>query len=149
VAQKRPGAACGARFKLSRCSAESLPVADRKRVRPDPDRPVEVQVMGPDDLDVLYARDISEAGIGVFMPHGFDASRLHAQVELIVHLPDTSPFVAAGILRHRTVNGPLAFFGVEFTRVADSARQSLRSYVQARLAAEAASKAPTPRTVAQ
>lgn len=100
--------------------------------------------MGPDDLDVLYARDISEVGIGVFMPHGFDGSRLHSQVEMIVHLPDASPFVVVGILRHRTVNGPLAFFGVEFTRVADTARQSLRAYVQGRMAADAQSRALAP-----
>lgn len=121
---------------------------DRKRVRPDPDRPVEVQVLGPDDLDVLYARDISEVGIGVFMPHGFDGSCLRAEIELIVRLPDAPPFVVRGILRHRTVNGPLAFFGVELTRVQDSARQSLRTYVQARLAAEGAARpaAQLPRT---
>jgi hypothetical protein len=100
--------------------------------------------MGPDDLDVLYARDISEAGIGVFMPHGFDASRLRAEVELIVRLPDAAPFVVCGILGHRTLNGPLAFFGVEFTRVTDSALDSLRSYVQTRLAVEAESRALAP-----
>ena len=106
--------------------------------------------MGPDDLDVLYARDISESGIGVFMPHGFDASRLRAEIELIVRLPDSSPFAAGGILRHRTVNGPLAFFGVEFIRVAESARQSLRTYVHARVAAEAESRARAPsRTISQ
>jgi hypothetical protein len=125
-------------------------VPDRKRVRPDPDRPVEVQVMGPNDLDVLYARDISEVGIGVFMPHGFDGSRLRAEIELIVRLPDASPFAVGGVLRHRTVNGPLAFFGVEFIRVAEPARQSLRTYVQGRLAAEAESRARSPsRTVSQ
>ena len=94
--------------------------------------------MGPDDLDVLYARDLSECGLGVFLPHGFDASRLRSEIELIVRLPDAPSFHAGGILRHRTVNGPLAFFGVELTRVTESARLNLRAYIQSRLAVEAA-----------
>lgn len=100
--------------------------------------------MGPDDLDVLCARDVSECGIGVFLPHGFDASLLRSEIELIVRLPDATPFLVGGILRHRTVNGPLAFFGVELTRITESARQSLRAYVQGRLAAEAARQTISP-----
>jgi hypothetical protein len=114
------------------------------RVRPDPDRPVEVQVMSPGWLDVLQARDISETGIGVFMPHGFEGSTLDSKIELIVMLPDASPFAAGGILRHRTVNGPLAFFGVELVRIPDTARDTLRAYIQGRYAAEASRRAAVP-----
>jgi hypothetical protein len=136
-----PGAADHQGFRAERRSAA---VPDRKRVRPDPDRPVEVQVIGPDDLDVLYARDISECGLGVFMPHAFDASRLRSEVELIVRLPDAPSFQAGGVLRHRTVNGPLAFFGVELIRVPESARQNLRTYIQGRLAMETHSGPAAP-----
>jgi hypothetical protein len=113
-------------------------VPNRQRVRPDPDRPVEVQVMGPGDVDVLYARDLSEGGIGVFLPHGFDASQLRAEIQLIVRLPDVPPFQANGQLRHRTVNGPLAFFGVEFMGLPESARRNLRAYIDTRREVEAA-----------
>jgi hypothetical protein len=125
-------------------SDRRLHAPDRVRVRPDPDRPVEVQVMGAGSLDVLHARDISEHGLGVFMPHGFESSTIQSQVELIVMLPDAAPFHVSGVLRHRTVNGPLAFFGVELVRVPESARLALRAYIQKRQTAESQPRASTP-----
>jgi len=105
---------------------------ERLRVHPDPHRPVEVQVMGPGFLDVFHARDVSQTGLGILVPNGFEGCDLLPAVELIVTLPGTPSFFAAGNLRHRTRHGALSFFGVELTRISDRDRLALRAYVNAR-----------------
>jgi hypothetical protein len=117
-------------------------LVERLRVRPDPQRPVEVQVMGPGFLDVLHARDVSETGLGLFVPHGFAGCDVKQGVELIVKLPGRSSFSAAGVLIHRTTEGSRAFFGVELTRISDRARQALRDYVEGRQKAGAQTTLP-------
>ncbi len=118
---------------------------NRLRVRPEPHRPVEVQVMGAGFLDVLRARDVSQTGLGILVPHGFEGCDLLDAVELIVTLPGSASFRAAGMLRHRTQYGSTSFFGVEFSRISHRDRLALRAYVTARHADESA-QAQTQRT---
>ena len=92
--------------------------------------------MGPGFLDVFHARDVSQSGLGIVVPHGFAGCDLLGPVELIVTLPGSPPFSAAGNLRHRTRHGALSFFGVELTRISDRDRKALRAYVNARHAEE-------------
>ena len=94
--------------------------------------------MGPGFLDVLRARDVSQIGLGIFVPHGFEGCDLLGVVELIVTLPGSPSFSAAGILRHRTQHCDVCFFGVELTRISDRDRLALRVYVNARRAQESA-----------
>jgi hypothetical protein len=105
---------------------------ERLRVRPEHSRPVEVQVMGPGFLDVFHVRDVSQTGLGILVPHGFEGCDLLGDVELIVTLPGSPSFSAAGILRHRTRHATVSFFGVELTRVSERDRPALRAYVNAR-----------------
>ncbi len=114
---------------------------ERVRVRPEHDRPVEVQVMGPGFLDVFHARDVSQTGLGILVPHGFEGCDLLGDVELIVTLPGVPSFSASGMLRHRTRHGALSFFGVQITRMAERDRRALRAYVTARHAEESAAEA--------
>ena len=81
-----------------------LPIRKRaaQRVEPRPSAPVEVQVMGQGSLDVLLARNVSETGIGVYVPHGFAGFDLEAEVELVVTLPGCTPFLTRGAIRHVT-----------------------------------------------
>ncbi len=88
--------------------------------------------MGPGFIDVLHARDVSDSGLGIFVPHGFAGCDVKQGVELIVTLPGKPSFSACAVLRHRTTEGVRSFFGVEFTRVSERARQALREYVEAR-----------------
>jgi len=94
--------------------------------------------MGTGFLDVLRARDVSQTGLGILVPHGFEGCDLLGDVELIVTLPGSPSFSAAGILRHRTQHGAISFFGVELTRISDRDRLALRFYVNARHAEESA-----------
>lgn len=98
------------------------------RVRPPPGAQVQVQIMGPNSLDIVNARDISATGIGVWVPHGFEPATLDSEIELVITLPGERPFLACGALRHAS-DRPGAYFGVELTQVADRHRDRIRAYV--------------------
>lgn len=108
----------------------------KQRVVPLPRQPVEVQVMGRGTLDVLHARNVSLNGIGIYVEHGFDGLDLSEPVELIVTLPGTTPFLAVGEIRHLTDgrgSSEARHFGLEFTALADSARNAIERYIESRL----------------
>lgn len=110
-------------------------VRRRQRVLPLPKEPVEVQIMGLGTLDVLHARNVSRSGLGVYVHHRFEGLDLAMPVELVVTLPGGRPFLAVGVIRHVTEDGAIdaGHFGLEFTALADSARQALSEYVDRRL----------------
>ncbi|MCG8588312.1 MAG: PilZ domain-containing protein [Proteobacteria bacterium] len=104
------------------------------RVRPSRERPIQVQIMGRGSLDVLNARDISLTGLSIYVSHGFDGCDLEGEVQLVVTLPDTSAFIALGVVRHQTVRSeePMGYFGVEFTELSDRNRARIRDYISGR-----------------
>ncbi len=105
-----------------------------RRARPLRVAPVEVQVMGRDSLDVLLARNVSETGIGVYVPHGFSGVDLEAEVELVVTLPAVSPFLTRGVIRHTTETEQEGkHFGLEFVELATPHRRAIARYVKTRL----------------
>lgn len=100
------------------------------RIKPSPARPVEIQIMGSDSLDVLNASNISVSGIGIRVPHKFEGYNLQAEVELVVTLPGCQPFVARGVIRHISkINNPGDLFGIEFTQINDEHLNAVRNYV--------------------
>lgn len=105
-----------------------------RRARPLRVAPVEVQVMGRDSLDVLHARNVSETGIGVYVPHGFTGMDLATEVELVVTLPGTSPFLTRGVIVHATrAETETHHFGLEFVDLASPHRRAIARYVKSRL----------------
>jgi c-di-GMP-binding flagellar brake protein YcgR len=99
-----------------------------QRVLPLPGRPVEIQLMGGEFLDVLSAKDISQGGVAVTVPHGFAGTSIADEIELIVKLPGRSAFLARGVIRHLGTAG--TSFGVEFTSVPEEARRKLAQYIE-------------------
>lgn len=90
--------------------------------------------MGRDSLDVLHARNVSETGIGVYVPHGFAGVDLEAEVELVVTLPGASPFLTRGVIRHTTETAREGrHFGLEFVELAAPHRRAIARYVKTRL----------------
>jgi hypothetical protein len=105
------------------------------RVEPLPDAPVEVQVMGRGSLDVLHARNVSQTGIGVYVPHGFAGCDLAEEVELVITLPGERSFLAGGVIKHRTDGGDEGHhFGLHYTRITPAQIAAIRRYVRSRLA---------------
>jgi c-di-GMP-binding flagellar brake protein YcgR len=103
------------------------------RVRPEPDEPIEVQLMSARFLDIFEARDISETGVGIFVPYRFEGCKLRSPVDLVITLPDEEPFRTKGRLVHRT-KMEREFFGVEFVDIASAHRAQIGRYVSRRLA---------------
>lgn len=108
-------------------AAEARP---SRRVRPPKDRPVEVQIMGANSLDILHARDLSPSGVGVYVPHGFDGCDIDEEVELVITLPRTRTFMAKGVIRHVTRRDePEAYFGVQFTQISAQHRAQITAFM--------------------
>ncbi len=101
------------------------------RVTPRSGAPVEVQVMGSGSLDVLAARNVSQTGISVYVPHGFAGYDLDKEVELVITLPGERSFLARGLIMHRTDGGKEGHhFGLHFTTIAREHRTKIRDYVR-------------------
>ncbi len=104
---------------------------DDTRFRPHPSKPVSVQIMGPNSIDVLTARDVALKGLGVYMPHGFPDCEVEPRVELVITLPGQRPFLARGLVRHRTDGfDHSSFFGVEFVDLPPKRREQIRRYLE-------------------
>jgi c-di-GMP-binding flagellar brake protein YcgR len=99
------------------------------RVAPLPTAPVRIQIMGSHSLDFTNAKDISAGGIGIYVPHGFEACNLESAVELVITLPGERSFSAFGILRHRSKSKRKGYFGIEFTQLSRAARALIEKYV--------------------
>jgi len=105
------------------------------RVRPAPGTKIEIHLMGAGFLEVLHARDISEGGVAVFVPHDFGGCDIDDPVDVIVKLGHEKPFTARGIIRHLSKGSSSDhFFGVQFTRISDDNLARIRQYVDRRLA---------------
>lgn len=87
--------------------------------------------MGPGRLDVLNARNVSQTGIGVYVPHGFVGCDLEAEVELVITLPGERSFLAHGLIKHKTDGGKEGrHFGLVFTEIAQEHRAAIRDFVR-------------------
>lgn len=100
------------------------------RVQSEPGRPVTVDINGQNFVDVLPVHDISEGGLSVNVPHGFEGCSLDQPVELVVNLPDPiiSSFTATGKIKHISQTN----FGVVFLAVNQQHIQMTRRYVNHR-----------------
>ena len=103
-----------------------------RRAQPAQGKPVHVQIMGEGFLDVFAARDISAGGVSISVPHRFEGCAIDQEVDLVISLPAERPFMARGRIVHRTKTSH-EFFGVEFTRLADSHSALIERYVDGRL----------------
>ncbi|MFI5296814.1 MAG: PilZ domain-containing protein [Polyangiales bacterium] len=104
------------------------------RVRPSPRAPIEVQIMGDGFLDLVRARDLSVGGVSVFIAHDFVGCNLENRVDLVISLPHEKPFMAQGVVRHRTAADGLHSFGVQFTHLTADGRRRIEAYVKQRVA---------------
>ena len=101
------------------------------RVSPEAGRPVTVDINGQNFVDVLPVRDISESGLGIEVPHGFEGCRINEPVDLIVNLPEpiASSLAVTGKIKHVSDR----YFGVVFLAMNPNNRQAARKYVRHRV----------------
>lgn len=102
------------------------------RVIPKENEPIEIQLIGSNFIDILNAKDISEGGIGIFVPHNFEGCEIGGIIDILIKLPKTKSFVVKGKIIHKQTQNP-HFFGVEFIEISPENQAKIRNYVQKRL----------------
>ena len=100
------------------------------RVIPLARKPVEIQLMGSDFLEVLPAHDISAGGVGIRVDHAFSGYDLSSEIQLLIKLPGKRSFIAHGLVRHKATKEGWEIYGVEFTRLPPEAEAELAAYVE-------------------
>jgi len=109
-----------------------------RRVRPNPSQPIEIQILGNGFIEVLKARDISVGGIGIHVPHAFAGCDIDSELEILVKLHGSKPFLTRARVRNQAQAAGSSFFGVEFTQLSRGDQERIERYVSQR-AAEGAS----------
>ncbi|GIX41970.1 MAG: hypothetical protein KatS3mg129_1703 [Leptospiraceae bacterium] len=102
------------------------------RVKPKPEEPVEIQLVGSNFIDILNAKDISEGGVGIIVDHDFEGCDIGGLIDIIITLPKKKTFKVKGRIIHKHITDS-HFFGVEFINISEEARSMIKEYVQKRL----------------
>ncbi len=105
------------------------------RVVPREGERIEVYVEGLGFTELLVAQDISEGGIGVMVPSGFNGRDPSASLKLLIHLPEHGQVRAVAIAIHlssKDSDERHSLFGLAFTKLSDDARRKIASYVASR-----------------
>jgi hypothetical protein len=104
-----------------------------RRVRPHPGKPVQIQIIGSDFLDVLLPIDVSEGGVGLRVPHRFEGCTINGVLDFIVKLPSVRAFQVKGMIRHiRNEPDGGGMFGAEFVNLRPEHQDLLRAYINDR-----------------
>jgi hypothetical protein len=85
--------------------------------------------MGSGFIDVFNARDLSNGGLSLIVPHRFEGCNLAGEVEVLLKLPGLKPFVVRGLVRHTQDDTDGTAFGIEFTRLDATAKSRINAYV--------------------
>jgi PilZ domain len=104
-----------------------------RRVRPHPGKPVQIQIIGSDFLDVLVPIDVSEGGVGLRVSHRFEGCTVNVVLDFIVKLPSVRAFQVQGMIRHiRDEPNGGGMFGAEFVNLRHEHQELLRAYIDER-----------------
>jgi len=104
---------------------------NRKKIRviPEQGENIRIDLAGSNFLDIVYAKNISESGLGIWVPHRFEGCDLNQEVNFSVRLPPpiihTFSFYSE-IIAHNN-------FGVVFRGLSKKDQNYIRQYIQSRL----------------
>lgn len=104
--------------------------ADRRRffrVTPENQRPIRVDINGSNFIDILNALDISEGGVGVRVPHGFNGCDLNQPISFILTLPKPKHVLLKGYGRIIHISGDR--FGIAFAELPSEVVSEIRDYI--------------------
>lgn len=101
------------------------------RVLPENASPIRIDLMGRDFIEVTHATDISLAGVGIHVLHGFKGYDLHDKVELLILLP--IPVSHSIRTAARVVHLQGDFFGIEYDNIQRADYKKLHQYIAYRL----------------
>jgi hypothetical protein len=97
------------------------------RVIPDHRYPVRVDINGANFIDILYAVDISEGGLGVRVNHRFTGCDLGESISFIIDIPLPRHVLLHGAGKIRHISGD--HFGIVFNPLPPQLRAHIRNYI--------------------
>jgi c-di-GMP-binding flagellar brake protein YcgR len=105
------------------------------RVRPSPQHPIRVQIVGGGFIESVKARDISAGGVGLVVPHNLDGCNLESELELIISLPSERFFRVTGRVQFNDMKGSGGgYLGIQFVKISPADTARISKYVEGRLA---------------
>ncbi len=101
------------------------------RVSPEAGHAIRIDLMGSNFIEVIAATDISLAGVGINVFHGFEGYNLQDSVEMLMLLPP--PVHHSISAKARVVHQRDNFFGAEFESLKRTDYRKLHEYIALRL----------------
>ncbi len=101
------------------------------RIRPGKDLPIRVDINGENFMDILFANDICESGVGIFVPHEFRGCSLEKAVSLVVALP--LPVKGYVTLPGKICHISDKIFGVTFEGPPRKERRLIQDYISCKI----------------
>ena len=104
------------------------------RVKPEKDYPIRVEVNGENFLEILFANDISEKGMGATVSHEFKGCHIDMPVSLVVSLP--FPIRKNILLKGKIKHIADSRFGINFFTPDKKDYKKIKNYVKYRIKQE-------------
>ena len=89
---------------------------------------LELQISGPDFMDVLEPRSLNDDSATVHVEHGFEGCAIDGRVECVLTLPGKRPFATPGKITRCSGFGNGNLFRVHFTGLTPGQKSSLLAY---------------------
>jgi hypothetical protein len=104
------------------------------RIEPEVELPIRIDLNGENFLDIIYAKDISERGIGFQVNHGFKGCEINQLVSMIVSLPHPTHYTLSVKAQIKYISE--GHFGAIFHELSTKDRKSIQQYIFYRLTDE-------------
>jgi len=101
------------------------------RIKPELERPIRVDVNGDNFLEIIYAKDINERGIGFQVAHGFKGCEINQLVSIIVSLPHPANYNLSVKAQIKYISAYK--FGAVFHELSVKDRKNIQRYICHRL----------------
>ena len=97
------------------------------RVIPDRSESVSVDINGANFIEILKVIDISEAGVGVKVSHGFTGCDLNQPVSFVLTIPQPKRILVRGSGHIKHISGDR--FGIAFNKLPHIVTDQIRDYI--------------------
>ena len=101
------------------------------RITPNPVHPVRVDINGVDFIDVFKVVDISQGGLAVQVPHGFNGCNIDQLVSFVLDLPEPDHKLIHGTGKIRRISGNI--FGMSYVTLSSNVTGHIRNYIALQL----------------
>jgi hypothetical protein len=105
---------------------------NRRELRAVPldSEPLEIQIIGSDFIDIIFADNVSFGGMGITIPHRFEGCNIDSPVEIVIAIPGGGSHKAKGIIRHtNSTETKRGIFGLEIKEMDDEGMVAYHRYV--------------------